>query len=147
LEIRANVARMRVRSAASSSPSAPPEKASGLVQAVTPTGASIMSVTVPAAAFPAAPALIARAGASTEDVPAASSASPVVSKRTSPAVRQTVPASTVRSCAAAPETEKRSVPDACAASLRLNLAWPRGIRDTRPRPLRKALFFHPFRPA
>ena len=84
-----------------------------------PTGSADSTVTVPATAFPPAPASTARAEMSTHVSPAESTASSVVSKRTPSAVMQTVPFAMGRSAAISPAAAKRSVPCARSAGTRV----------------------------
>ena len=106
------------RRASSSSPSAPPVKASGLVTWLTPTGATAMARMVPAAALPAAPGSTARARTSTLVSPAWRTPASRVSKRTWAAVMHTVPSGMDRSVSGAEGTEKRSTPSAATAARR-----------------------------
>ena len=74
---------------------------------------------VPAAALPLRPGSRASAGASAVSSPAFSTTASVVWNRTSSAVMHTVPAVMVRSAAAARSTEKRRVPAAFVAAVRV----------------------------
>ena len=84
----------------------------------TPTGATAMVRTVPAATLPALPASTALARTSTQVSPAASTASAAVSNRTSPAVMHTVPAEIMRPLSAARSSPKRRTPSARTAPRR-----------------------------
>ena len=86
------------------------------MQAVTPTGAAAITVTVPAGAFPAAPGSTACTGTSAEVCPAGMLPSWVVTKRASPAVMHTVPSGMVWAVPLSPV--KRTVPAAFRAPFR-----------------------------
>ena len=89
-----------------------------------PTGATTMDTMVWADTLPASPGSSARAGTSAVSAPAGSTASRVVSKRTSPAVMHTVPLGMDRSSWAASPAVNRTVPWAGRASLRSRLrSW------------------------
>lgn len=74
-----------------------------------------MARTLPADTLPPAPGSTALAGASTQLLPAVSTASCVVSKATSPAVIHTVPAGMEQLLPPGASTEKRSRPSAFPA--------------------------------
>ena len=96
------------------------------MQAAIPTGATAIAAMAPADTFPALPASSARTGASAVSSPASSTASPVVSKRTSPAVMHTVPRGMVLGAVAASPAVKRTTPSAAEAGRRSRLrswAW------------------------
>lgn len=85
---------------------------------LTPTGATAMARTVPAAAFPAAPGSTALARTWAEVCPAFKTPASVVSKRTWAAVMHTVPSGMLRSASGGWSVSKESTPTAAVAARR-----------------------------